>query len=524
MAAKDANPHAVGDTREYLRHPMTLSPSDPALVKTSAGLIRGSVGARHLVWRNVPYACPPVGDLRWRPPKTPVPSWDDVRDGRTQGNICPQLAGDSFDALLYGRAATQLQQPLTLDEDCLNVNIYAPNYRRLSVPNGLPVMVFPAAVESFAHGSNGHFLLDATALVETFDVVVVVVNCRLNLFGFLGSRVLEGGGPPGTGNYGLLDLAAACRWIRSNVADFGGDPTRITAFGSNVGAVALHYLMLFAQENLFDRVILQNGTAGSCPPQSLAEAEMVFDALCAAVNVDADDRAAKAEQLRSLAFEDLLRGLEKLKLERPDLYAIAWRPTFDGSLVNRDHRAMEGAGDLDPSVREIILGICDGAGSFLATHSASSQFQTIRAALGPGMASASTVSELLFEEPIGFSAEQLAKKKDLKLAMFRWKRVLRRTQLLGHASEHQAMELPFIFLSTLLTPPETIFANEVIGLWTRFAATGETWTQYSERRSVLEMTATGIQIVEEPTVLSSHRDILRKLATEQSARVAKERL
>lgn len=80
-----ADPHAVGDTKTYLQHPMSISPSDPSLCKTAAGLIRGSVGARHLCWFNVPYAAPPVGELRWKPPKTPHSSWDDVRNGQKQG-------------------------------------------------------------------------------------------------------------------------------------------------------------------------------------------------------------------------------------------------------------------------------------------------------------------------------------------------------------------------------------------------------------------------------------------------------
>lgn len=113
------DPHAVGDTKTYLRHPMSLSPSDPSLVKTQFGLVRGSVNALSLLWLNVPYACPPVGDLRWKPPVQPVPSWKDVRDARKQGWADHQ---EMKFATAYDDETVQLRPNLTgsASQKCLN--------------------------------------------------------------------------------------------------------------------------------------------------------------------------------------------------------------------------------------------------------------------------------------------------------------------------------------------------------------------------------------------------------------------
>lgn len=452
-------------------------------------------------------------------------------------NICPQLEDDGFDNLLYGRAGSQLQQPPTMNEDCLNLNIFArglrrerhklpsdpfyetANYRRLSVPGGVPVMVFPAA-ESFSHGSNGHFMLDATAIVEKFAVIVVTVNIRLNLFGFLASEHLTDPENRGTGNYGLLDFEAALDWVRHSIADFGGDPARITAFGSAAGSACIHYLMLYGRKGMFDRVILQNGTIGSSPPKSMSKARRIFDALCRILDIPRGDGAASARAIRSLSTDSLINALARLKKEEPDLYATAWYPTFDGVLISRDYRQLEMAGTMNATVAQAIIGSCEMGGALYYKQAAETLLHSLFGSKRASEDLPRLFSESLFGEPSDFTARYLAANTNVHVAKYSWKKLLRRTELLGHAGSHHAMELAFVFLSSLLAPSEREIAMEIVKKWTDFAATGETWGQFTaDRPNVLVVSDQGAT-VELDAKNPEERHEVRHRALIRGARIA----
>lgn len=378
-------------------------------------------------------------------------------------------------------------------------------------------MVFPAA-ESFAHGSNGHFLLDATTIVENFDVVVVVVNVRLNVFGFLGSQHLKDSDGAGTGNLGLLDLKAALEWIRNNIADFGGDPTRVTAFGSNAGSVCLHYLMLFTKDNLFDRVILQTGTVGTCPPKSLRKADRVVDTLCGILGIGGSDAAKKINDLRQVSTEKLMDALKSLKSSDPDLYATAWHPTFDGVLINQDYRQIEASGSWDKTIKRVIVGSCEAAGSLFFTRTAESRLKLLAEGQPPAELP-DLVTESLFGEPCDFTADCLAAREDTIAAKYSWNRLLRRTELLGNAASHHAMELPFVFLSQLLSPAELELGTEIVRRWTAFAASGDVWSRYTRKDpTILMITPRGISIGPEAVEPAPRRLHIRHEAHKRSAK------
>ena len=190
-----------------------------------------------MAFKGVPFAAPPVDDLRWRPPE-PVESWTGVRDASTSESICVQDGG----------------QDLSQSEDCLFLNVWAPR----ETSELLPVMVWIHG-GGYTGGSGSTSLYDGTHFAEK-GVVLVTINYRLNVFGFLAHPALSDESPhDASGNYGLMDMVASLEWVRDNIDTFGGDPGRVTIFGESAGAGAVMSVMLIPQsEGLFHRAIAQS--------------------------------------------------------------------------------------------------------------------------------------------------------------------------------------------------------------------------------------------------------------------------
>ncbi|SDH95802.1 para-nitrobenzyl esterase [Sinosporangium album] len=221
--------------------------SDGTVVRTDGGALRGTVrgaarGAAtgtaaggHRVFRGIPYAAPPVGALRWRPPRPSAP-WTGTRDAGKPGPMCAQPAEP-----LSGNAGSD-------HEDCLYLDVFAP--RRAD--GRKPVMVWLHG-GGFVSGSGADY--DASSLVEQGDVVVVTVNYRLGVFGFFGYP-----GLPGSGTFGIEDQQAALRWVRRNIAAFGGDPGNVTLFGQSAGGMCTcAQLTAPGSAGLFHKAIVQSG-------------------------------------------------------------------------------------------------------------------------------------------------------------------------------------------------------------------------------------------------------------------------
>ncbi|WP_285488478.1 carboxylesterase/lipase family protein [Amycolatopsis taiwanensis] len=201
------------------------------IVQTRQGMLRGVVAGDHRTFSGIPYAAPPVGDLRWRAP-APPPEWDGIRDATRAGSSCAQPDGGGG---LLG------------SEDCLYLNVNAPadtSVRR-------PVMVWVHG-GGFVSGNGSDY--DTTRLVQQ-GVVVVTVNYRLGALGFL----LDGD-DPAAGDFGLADQQAALRWVRDNVEAFGGDPQNVTLFGQSAGAFSVCTQLASPQaQGLFHKAIIQSG-------------------------------------------------------------------------------------------------------------------------------------------------------------------------------------------------------------------------------------------------------------------------
>ncbi len=251
---------------------------DPAVVQTDAGAVRGTVTDRYRFFGGIPYAAAPVGDLRWRAPEPPR-SWPQVRDATIPGPRCIQNpAGDPEG----GRNS---------DEDCLTLNVWTPP------PDGVlrPVLVW-------IHGGGfvncGGAMFNSEWFVERGDIVVVTINYRLGTLGFLAHPEL---GPPGAvGNYGFLDQQAALRWVRANIAGFGGDPDRVTIAGESAGGMAVcDHLAAPGSAGLFHAAIIM-----SAPCQGQVDVDTAEQvSLRYAAEVGCGDPGAAAACLRGLPPE-----------------------------------------------------------------------------------------------------------------------------------------------------------------------------------------------------------------------------
>jgi para-nitrobenzyl esterase len=244
-----------------------------ALGVTETGPVRGVVEDDMVAFRGIPYAKPPVGDLRWKPPQR-AQRWHGFRDAEEFAPHCAQLESP------FGIASNS--------EDCLYLNVYAPK-RKLNnlFPLLKPVMVWFHG-GAFFLGESDDF--GPAPLVDE-DVVVVTVNYRLGLAGFLAHPALTAESSyGGSGNYGLMDQQAALEWVKRNILFFGGDPRNVTIFGESAGGLSVHtHLASAGSAGLFDQAIIQSGayaltqaplvaaetlgqgfaTAAGCPDQSI---------------------------------------------------------------------------------------------------------------------------------------------------------------------------------------------------------------------------------------------------------------
>ncbi|MGX5657374.1 carboxylesterase/lipase family protein [Geodermatophilus nigrescens] len=262
----------------------------PLVVETAEGAVAGSRPGDHRLFQGIPFAAPPVGDLRFRPPQ-PVQPWEETLDATQPASACPQVS-----SLTNPTSSTE--------EDCLYLNVTTPaglDARR----DRLPVMVWIHG-GSWRTGSGDRY--DASKLALEGDAVVVTVNYRLGPLGFLAQDDLSAAiGDAGSGSAGLLDQQAALRWVERNVAAFGGDPRNVTIFGESAGASSVcAQLASPTAAGLFDKAIAQSY---SCTTRyaSLDEAETVGEGVATAVACTGEGAAVVA-CLQRAPVPDLLRA------------------------------------------------------------------------------------------------------------------------------------------------------------------------------------------------------------------------
>jgi para-nitrobenzyl esterase len=293
------------------------------VVKTESGPVRGVSSDGIDRYLGIPYAAAPVGALRWAPPQ-PVERWHAPRDATRFGNHCPQGASP------FGLASTS--------EDCLFLNVFAPargddDAGEEADADGLPVMVWFHGGALLVGESDDY---DPLPLVQQ-GVVVVTLNYRLGVFGFLAHPALSAESPShGSGNYGLMDQQAALRWVQRNISRFRGDPQRVTIFGESAGALSVHaHLASPPAAGLFHGAIVQSGAYALAQP-SLAQAEAQGSA--AAALAGCGDQTATC--LRAAPVTTLLAALAAT-------HTASVLPDVDGTVLPQTIGAAFASGQLN---------------------------------------------------------------------------------------------------------------------------------------------------------------------------------
>lgn len=283
-------------------------PAASGHVTIASGELAGTREDGVVSFRNIPFAAPPVGDLRWQPPAAPA-AWEGVRDASEFGPSCPQPARPD-----------RPQSPALANqsEDCLSLNVWAPENAE-----NAPVMVW---IHGGAHrlGSGTLPYYDGTALAEK-GVVLVTLNYRLGLLGYFAHPALTTEAEPGEplGNYGLMDQIAALEWVQENISAFGGDPGNVTVFGESAGGASTIYLLTVpAAHGLFQKAIVESG-GGFQQPDTLAQQEEKGLAAAASAGLGAD---ASAADLRALTPDQVLDMAGPLQ-------GLGFGSFIDGTLV-----------------------------------------------------------------------------------------------------------------------------------------------------------------------------------------------
>ncbi|MGH7385947.1 MAG: carboxylesterase family protein, partial [Candidatus Rokuibacteriota bacterium] len=268
------------------------------VVETGRGTVRGVAENGLAVFRGLPFARPPVGPLRFRPPEPPEP-WAGVREAARFGTSAAQNGALVGPLMSLGINRT--------GEDCLYLNIWTPRPDRA----GRPVLVWIHG-GAFVLGSGSQTLYDGSTLARRGDVVVVTINYRLGALGFLRAMDHFGQRLPATGNEGLLDQIAALEWVRDEIAAFGGAPDNVTIFGESAGAMSCATLLGVPRaRGLFRRAILQSGAANYVWPRDIAA--RLADQVVAALGAGSPEALCAAPLERLLAaqrrlFMDLMLG------------------------------------------------------------------------------------------------------------------------------------------------------------------------------------------------------------------------
>lgn len=302
---------------------------------------------------GVPYALAPIGERRFQPPEPPM-SWPGIRNATQFAPVCPQFLEDRFllndmmPVWFTANLDTVVSYVQEQSEDCLYLNVYVPTEDDIHDENGLkPVMVYIHG-GSYMEGTGN--MIDGSILASYGNVIVITINYRLGVLGFLST-----GDQAAKGNYGLLDQIQALRWIKENIQAFKGDPKRVTIFGSGAGASCVSLLTLsHYSEDLFQKAIIQSGTALSSWAVNYQPAKYTR-ALAEKVGCNMLDTIDLVECLQNKNYKELIE-----QYITPAKYHIAFGPVIDGDVIPDDPQILMEQGEF--LNYDIMLGVNQGEG------------------------------------------------------------------------------------------------------------------------------------------------------------------
>jgi para-nitrobenzyl esterase len=503
--------------------------ADDLVVKTNSGLVRGITrrggGAEFL---GIPFAQPPIGDLRWREPQ-PVKAWEGVRDASTFGAPCAQsVLGD------WNRHDAAISK-----EDCLFLNVITPQWPAQSP---LPVMFWIHGGSNAGGTASGALYKDGTLIQH--GILLVTINYRLSMFGFMAHPELTSeSSHHASGNYGLMDQIAALRWVHDNVARFGGDPNNVTIFGQSAGAQDTSLLLTIPQaKGLFHRAIVQSGSAIIPPTPALSEAERGGERLAAALKAPSADGAVKF--LRQLTATDILKGVGEQNSTAPP----AFGPAIDGWVIARSPAEVFAAGDEAP-VPLIIGGTSREFTLPGGVNAARSMIRFVTGSVAPRMLSAYGLadggvgkndplygppedqwfSDFVFRCPI---TTQAAWHTAARHATYQYQL---EHAIPGHEAEgavHSA-DLPYVFgyypkggnISGNFGEIDYKLADLMQSYWTNFARTGNPnsgklpdWPSFDHSQAFVEFTQDGKVVANSGGLRRAQCDLFREMLKQRMAK------
>lgn len=341
----------------------SLANPDDLLIQTKNGKVHGALhpvlGGHVRTFLGIPYAKPPIGALRFRPPQA-ADKWDKTLEASSFPNSCYQLP----DKMFPGFRGAEMWNPNTpISEDCLYLNVWSPNVNRSQPqPQPLaPVMVWIYG-GGFISGTSSLPMYNGRFLSQSENVVVVSMNYRLGAFGFLalpGHNSIRG-------NAGLMDQQLALRWVAENIAAFGGDPSKVTLFGESAGSASVGYQLLSpGSKDLFQRAVMQSGSPNA--PWARVSQETAWHRSKTLVQVlgcplspnaqmEACLQLAKAKDIATKQFE--LPGASHV--------SFPFAAVVDGSFLTRSIEEMWNSNDLPK--KEVLLGINQDEGTYFVPY------------------------------------------------------------------------------------------------------------------------------------------------------------
>jgi para-nitrobenzyl esterase len=288
-----------------------------AEVELIAGKLKGTERDGIYTFKGIPYALPPVGEMRWQAPQAAWP-WVGVLDASEYGSWAPQNKS-AMDSVMGAEEGDQ-------DESCLTLNVWTPGLDNAN----RPVLVWIHG-GGFTTGSGAQGIYEGRTLSRHGDVVVVTINYRLGIFGFANLKEASGGRIPATGNEGLLDQAMALEWVQENIDMFGGDPNNVTILGESAGGMSIGALLALPEaRGLFHKAIPQSGACHTVA--TMDSAPLVGEAILKATGLDVDG-------LNSASVEVLLRAQRHIEGGKVEGYPLStlgslpFRPVVDGRIL-----------------------------------------------------------------------------------------------------------------------------------------------------------------------------------------------